>query len=264
MQRRHFLLGLGGAAAAAISAAETLDKKADVLEEHLSAALDDGRLVSTPWLCDVAHPISEQAPPPGNPPYLMGDDPRLPAMPARPTLIDFYKLRFRSQHLLQSANLALKHGHDEKIVLACLLHDISVKCLIRTDHGYWGAQLVEPYVDPEVAWAIRNHQALRFYPDPQVNYEYPKAYLRFFGTDYKPQPYIEAAYRAARAHRWYMSARLVTLNDLYAFDPKVSVSLDPFVDIIGRHFRQPPEGLGFDGSPVAHMWRSIIWPDNFL
>jgi hypothetical protein len=24
------------------------------------------------------------------------------------------------------------------------------------------------------------------------------------------------------------------------------------------------EGLGFDGSPVAHMWRSIIWPNNFL
>ena len=39
---------------------------------------------------------------------------------------------------------------------------------------------------------------------------------------------------------------------------------DDFTDIIGRHFRQPPEGLGFDGSPTAHMWRSIIWPDNFL
>ena len=24
------------------------------------------------------------------------------------------------------------------------------------------------------------------------------------------------------------------------------------------------EGLGFDGSPSAHMWRSIIWPNNFL
>ena len=24
------------------------------------------------------------------------------------------------------------------------------------------------------------------------------------------------------------------------------------------------EGLGFDGSPVAHMWRTMIWPNNFL
>jgi len=263
MERRDFLFGLGSVAAASIAAAETLDKKADLLEEHMSQALDDGRLVATPWACDAGHPISEKAPVPG-PPYLMGDDPRLPGMPARPTLVDFFNLRFRSRHLLQSANLALKNGVDEKIVLACLLHDISVKCLIRTDHGYWASQLVEPYVDPEIAWAIRYHQALRFYPDPAVHYEYPKAYRLFFGEEYKPAPYIEAAYQAARAHKWYMSARLITLNDLYAFDPSVTVTLDPFIDIIGRHFRQPPEGLGFDGSPVAHMWRSIIWPANFL
>ncbi|MDX2223329.1 MAG: hypothetical protein SFV21_11295, partial [Rhodospirillaceae bacterium] len=61
-----------------------------------------------------------------------------------------------------------------------------------------------------------------------------------------------------------MSARLITVNDLYAFDPTVRVALDQFTDVIGRHFKQPKEGLGFDASPVAHMWRSIIWPNNFL
>ena len=40
--------------------------------------------------------------------------------------------------------------------------------------------------------------------------------------------------------------------------------IDDFEDIIGRHWRHPNGGLGFDGSPVAHMWRSIIWPNNFL
>ena len=34
-----------------------------------------------------------------------------------------------------------------------------------------------------------------------------------------------------------------------------------FVDVIGRHFKQPKEGLGFDNSAVAHMWRSIAKPD---
>jgi hypothetical protein len=61
-----------------------------------------------------------------------------------------------------------------------------------------------------------------------------------------------------------MSARQITVNDLYAFDPDVTVSLDDFVDIIGRHFRQPPEGLGLDDSPAAHMWRTIIRPTKFL
>jgi hypothetical protein len=61
-----------------------------------------------------------------------------------------------------------------------------------------------------------------------------------------------------------MEARMITVHDLYAFQPDMKVSLDPFIDIIGRHFKQPKEGLGFDGSPTAHMWRSMIFPDHPL
>ena len=83
---------------------------------------------------------------------LQGDDPRLQKMPDRPTLLDFFKYRWGTNaHLLQSATHALKAGCDEKTVLACLLHDIGVVGFIRSDHGYWGAQLLEPYVDEEVS-----------------------------------------------------------------------------------------------------------------
>src|SRR5881394_3621841 len=52
--------------------------------------------------------------------FNMGPDPRLPPMPERPTLIDYFKNRFAStNHLLQSGALALKNGHSEKVVLAC-------------------------------------------------------------------------------------------------------------------------------------------------
>jgi hypothetical protein len=61
-----------------------------------------------------------------------------------------------------------------------------------------------------------------------------------------------------------MEPRLVTVNDLYAFDPNAVVTVDPFVDIIGRHFKQPKEGLGNDNSAVAHMWRTIARPDSPL
>jgi hypothetical protein len=197
--------------------------------------------------------------------YMMGDDPRLPRMPERPTLFDFFTHRFGpANHLLQSARLALKSGANEKLVLACLLHDIGIAGFIRSDHGYWGAQLVEPYVDEEVSWAIRHHQALRFFADESVGYRYPEMYIKLFGADYKPEPYIERAYRQAREHPWYMTARLICVNDLYAFDPDVQVRLEEFTDIVGRNFKQPKEGLGFDGSPSAHMWRTIIWPTKFL
>ena len=197
--------------------------------------------------------------------FLMGHDPRLPRMPERPTLFDFFRHRFRpAQHLLQSARLAQKSGADEKIVLACLLHDVAILGFIRGDHGYWAAQLLAPYVDEEVAWAIRYHQALRFYPDESVGYRYPELYVKLFGPDYRTDPYIERDYRMAREHRWYMSARLICVNDLYAFDPTVRVELEEFTDVVGRHFRQPAEGLGFDASPSAHMWRTINFPTKYL
>lgn len=196
---------------------------------------------------------------------LMGDDPRLQPMPKRPKLLDFFKHRFAgAAHLLQSANLALKAGHDEKTVLACLLHDIAIIGFIRSEHGYWGAQLVEPYVDEEVSWAIRAHQVMRFFADESVGYAYPQAYIDFFGEDFRPEPYVEAAYRKMRNHKFYMTGRLITLNDVYSFDPNAKVEIEEFTDIIGRNFREPEEGLGFDDSPCAHMWRTIIWPTKFL
>lgn len=197
--------------------------------------------------------------------HLMGPDPRLPRMPERPTLFDFFKLRFGPcTHMLQSARLAQKNGVSEKIVLACLLHDIATSGFIRADHGYWAAQMVEPYVDEEVAFAIRYHQVLRFYPDESVGYDYPESYVRLFGADFKPEPYVDRAYEHCRSHKWYMSARLLTVNDLYSFDPNVHVELEEFTDVVGRHFRQPEEGLGFDSSPSAHMWRTINWPTRYL
>jgi hypothetical protein len=197
--------------------------------------------------------------------HLMGPDPRLPRMPDKPTLFDFFKYRFGPcTHMLQSARLAQKNGTSEKIVLACLLHDVATSGFIRADHGYWAAQLVEPYVDEEVAFAIRYHQVLRFYPDESVGYDYPQSYIRLFGADFRPEPYLHRAYEYARNHKYYMSARLLTLNDLYSFDPNVHVELDEFTDIVGRHFRQPEEGLGFDDSPSAHMWRTINWPTRYL
>jgi len=201
------------------------------------------------------------------PMIIMGDDPRLPPMPAAPTLLDFFKHRFNTadtQHLLQSAKLAIGSGQPEKVITACLLHDIAVCGFIRGDHGYWGAEMLAPYVDEEVAWAIKVHQALRFYPDETVGYTYPKLYTEAFGEDYKPDPYIEHEYQEARKHRWYMTGRMLTVNDVYSFNPDVHLEVEEFTDIIGRNFRQPEQGLGFDNSPCAHLWRTIIRPNKFL
>jgi hypothetical protein len=273
IDRRAFIASLGGTAAVA---AMTSEQKADALEAYMEDALDAAvaqqpEAVKFPTMAEIeaenakrmgvrrgAGNIFNATDRDGNPRGLLSK------MPEKPTLVDFFQHRFApANHVLQSATRALKTGMTEEIILACLLHDV-VHALVKVDHGWWGAQIMEPYVPEKTTFAIRYHQTLRFYPDEKFGYEYPESYLRTFGEDYKPDPYLQQAYEMVRNHRWYEYPRLVTVNDLYSFDRNQKVSIEPFIDIIGRHFKQPKEGLGFDNSPTAHMWRTIMFPDRPL
>ena len=199
--------------------------------------------------------------------FMMGDNPALPRMPEAPTLMDFFKYRFNPvafNHLLDSGKRAMDDGQPDAVVMACLLHDISNGCLLRPDHGYWGAQLIAPYVDEEVSWAVKYHQSLRYFADPEVGYEYPKSYVKFYGENFEIPAYLKRDAEYARNHKWYMTARLVTLYDLYFFDNHDPIDPAIFDDLLARNFRQPAEGLGYDDSPSSHMWRTMIWPNNFL
>ena len=270
IDRRAFIASLGGAA---VVGAMDHEARADALEDHaveeLNAAVEQaqaaGERFPTVAELDALNQTRTTRRGTGNLFVAHGDVvSRLKPMPAKPTLKDFFELRFApANHVLQSATRALKTGMSEEIILACLCHDVVLN-LIKPDHGWWGAQLFEPYVPEKTSFAIRYHQTLRFYPDPEAGYEYPDQYYRIFGTDYTPPPHIEATYKMLKNHKWYMEPRLVTVNDLYAFDPKAVVSIDPFIDIIGRHFKQPKEGLGNDNSPSAHMWRTLANPDQPL
>ena len=273
--RRHFFASLGGVATVALMDSEA---KADALEEYLSDQLEaepdaeadeTGEKERFPTAAEVEALIETRHYRRGVGNLFVATKPgttvkRLEPMPANPTLLDFFALRFApANHVLQSAALALKNNMSEEIILACLLHD-TVHALIKVDHGWWGAQMYEPYVPEKTAFAIRYHQTLRFYEDKAAGYEYPDLYRRAFGADYVPAPHIKATYKMLKNHKWYIYPRQVTVNDLYAFDPNAKVSIDPFRDIVGRHFKQPKEGLGNDNSPVAHMWRSIARADSPL
>ena len=259
VNRRAFLASLG------VGALELMnpEDKAEALEHYMLDQLDESTAESVGTEDEEEQQQDNQ--PRGTGRLLLPRSTPLEPMPERPTFLDFFRLRFNSsQHCLQSANHALQTGQPERTVMACLLHD-TVQGLMRADHGWWGAQVYEPYVDERISWGIRYHGALRFYPDESVGYSYPyDLYNRIFGEDYVPPDYIQQAYEFARSHRWYMESRLITVNDLYAFEDGMEITIDPFIDIIGRNFRDPPEGLGYDNSPAAHMWRTMANPDKPL
>src|SRR5438128_6610507 len=208
VDRRAFIASIGGAAAVATMDHEA---KAEALEHYMEEQLDaqvaaqqGGQPEKFPTVAEIEAQIETRPYRRGTGSVFVGQRgenvKKLQPMPAKPTLKDFFELRFApANHVLQSATRALKTGMNEETILACLLHDV-VLSLIKPDHGWWGAQLIEPYVSERVSWAIRYHQALRFYPDTSVGYEYPEMYNRIFGKDYVPAPHIKAAYTYARNH----------------------------------------------------------------
>ncbi len=265
IDRRAFITSVGGAAALAVM---TADQKADALEHYMQQQLDEPKKFPTVAELEARNlDLSRRSRRGAGNLFVPNDEGKLrplEKMPEKPTVLDFFQYRFApANHVLQSATRALKTGMKEEIVLACLLHDVVLN-MIHPDHGWWGAQLVEPYVPEITTFAIRYHQTLRFFPDSEFGYEYPDSYFRIFGEDYQPEPYLLRTYDWVKNHKWYEHPRLVTVNDLYAFDRNAVVSIDPFVDIVGRHFKQPAEGLGWDNSPSSHMWRTMIWPDRAL
>jgi hypothetical protein len=271
VDRRLFIASLGGVGAVRLMSHEA---KAEALEAYMIQQLNPGGSQAAPRKFPTTADIEAQIETRfyrrgvGNLFLTTQADAKvkkLAPMPAKPTLVDFFKLRFTatSNHCLQSANRAMKNKMSDEVILACLLHD-TIQEIMKSDHGYWGAQMYEPYVPEKTSFAIRYHQALRFYEDKEHGYEYPDLYRNIFGEDYVPLPHMQADYKMLKNHKWYLEPRMVTVNDLYAFEPGVVVTIEPFLDIIGRHFKQPKEGLGNDGSPVAHMWRTISMPDNPL
>jgi hypothetical protein len=279
--RRAFIASLGGAAAVSLMSHEA---RADALEDVLLAQSNAASLALTaaasapavaagsasikyPTVAELAAAVPDLPRRKGTGAIFFnaqagGKLPLLAQMPAKPTLADFFELRFQRtrNHCFQSAAMAMRNGADEEVILACLLHDTAQE-LMRSDHGYWGGQLYGPYLSERTTFAIKYHQALRFYADEKVQYEMPDFYRNAFGVDYVPVPHVQRDYEMVRKHRWYDAPRAVTVNDLYAFDADAKVSIDPFRDIIGRHFKQPKEGLGNDNSAVAHMWRTLANPD---
>jgi len=182
-------------------------------------------------------------------------------MPDRPTLRDFYLLRStRSPHPPAAERpVARENGLDEKSHWRGLLHDIAIAGLVSANHGYWGAHWSRAYSGRgRSPGPIEKHEALRLLPRRGGGVQLPEAYIDYFGRTTARCLYTAGGVGGAQ-HRWYMTSRLVTINDIYSFDPNVTASSTSSPTSWGGT-SAAHQGIGLRRVAVAHMWRTMIWP----
>jgi predicted HD phosphohydrolase len=128
----------------------------------------------------------------------------------------------RLQHSLQAATRAERDGADEEMIAAALLHDIGDD-LAPHNHAALAAEILRPYVRPEVTWIVAQHGAFQAY-----------YYAHHTGGD-------RNAREALRGHPWFNAcAAFCERWDQASFDPDyAALPMDHFAPLLEQIFRRP-------------------------
>lgn len=123
-------------------------------------------------------------------------------------------------HCLQTATLAERAGADDEVVFAALLHDVG-KAISVPNHPAIAAEMIKPYVRPEVYEMIRVHQDFQ-----------GKHYYAHFGGD----PEARERHRdTLSADEWELAERFADEWDQVAFDPAYdTLPLEHFEPLVRR------------------------------
>src|SRR5262245_16327633 len=125
-------------------------------------------------------------------------------------------------HCLQTATLAERAGADDELVVASLCHDIG-KAVNVWNHPRIAAEILRPYVRPEVHWVIEVHM------DFQGRY-----YYEYIGKDH------EAREQHLGNEGFALAERFADEWDQAAFDPAYdTLPLEHFEDRLRAVFAFP-------------------------
>jgi predicted HD phosphohydrolase len=125
-------------------------------------------------------------------------------------------------HCLQTATRAERDGADREVVLASLCHDIG-KAISVPNHPAIAAEILRPYVRPEVYEMIRVHQDFQ-----------GRHYYAYFGAD----PDAREKHRAELdADTFALAERFADQWDQTAFDPEYdTLPLEHFEPLVRELF----------------------------
>jgi predicted HD phosphohydrolase len=128
----------------------------------------------------------------------------------------------RLTHSLQTATRAERDGADEEMIAAALLHDIGDD-LAPYNHAAMAADIISPYVRPQVAWVVAQHGVFQAY-----------YYAHHLGGD-------RHAREQHRGHVWFPDCAAFCENwDQASFDPGYdTLPLSHFEPLLHAIFKAP-------------------------
>lgn len=134
----------------------------------------------------------------------------------------------RLEHSLQAATRALKSGADDELIVAALIHDVGDE-LAPYNHAAIAADIVRPYVRPEVTWIVQQHELFQNY-----------YYVHHFGGDRNARDKF-------RDHPWYQACIDFCANwDQCSFDPHYPAEpLSTFEPLVRRIFTRPVQAVRY-------------------
>ena len=123
-------------------------------------------------------------------------------------------------HCLQTATLAERAGADDEIIFAALMHDVG-KAISVSNHPAIAAEMIQPYVRPDVYEMIRVHQDFQ-----------GRHYYAHFGGD----PDARERHRAELTpEQFELAAKFADEWDQIAFDPDHdTLPLEHFEPLVRR------------------------------
>jgi predicted HD phosphohydrolase len=125
-------------------------------------------------------------------------------------------------HCLQTATRAERAGADDQVVIAALCHDIG-KAISVPNHAAIAAEILRPYVRPDVYWMILTHQDFQ-----------GRHYYEYLGKD----PQAREQYRDHPA--FAMGEQFADEWDQVAFDPDYdTLPLEHFEPRLRALFAKP-------------------------
>src|SRR5208282_1862388 len=128
----------------------------------------------------------------------------------------------RLEHSLQAATRALEDGADDELIVAALIHDVGDE-LAPYNHAAIAAEILRPYVRPEVTWIVEQHGLFQSY-----------YYAHHLGGNRNGREKF-------RDHRWYQACKDFCANwDECSFDPNYPWEpIAAFEPLVRRIFTRP-------------------------